>query len=61
MKVEIAYDSTIFIEKSIREVRNTVFVAVILVVGVIFVFLRSLRATLIPWSPSRSRSSARSG
>ncbi len=48
MKVAIAYDSTIFIEKSIEEVRNTVFLAVLLVIGVIFLFLRSLRATLIP-------------
>ncbi|MFT3807713.1 efflux RND transporter permease subunit [Arenimonas sp.] len=48
MKVEIAYDSTIFISKSIDEVYWTVGEAVILVVLVIFLFLRSGRATLVP-------------
>jgi len=48
MKVEIAYDSTIFIEKSISEVYVTIAEAVFLVVLVIFLFLRSWRATLIP-------------
>ena len=48
MKVEIAYDSTIFIEKSIDEVYVTIGEAVLLVVLVIFLFLRSWRATLIP-------------
>ena len=48
MKVEIAYDSTIFISKSIDEVYWTVGEAVLLVVLVIFLFLRSGRATLIP-------------
>ena len=48
MKVEIAYDSTIFIEKSIAEVYVTIAEAVLLVVLVIFLFLRSWRATLIP-------------
>ncbi len=48
MRVEIAYDSTIFIEKSIKEVYVTVAEAVILVVLVIFLFLRSWRAVLIP-------------
>src|SRR5690606_5120153 len=41
MKLEIAFDSTIFIEKSIDEVFKTVFEAVLLVVIVIFLFLRS--------------------
>ncbi|GAB2623559.1 efflux RND transporter permease subunit [Novilysobacter erysipheiresistens] len=48
MKIAIAFDSTIFIEKSIDEVFKTVFEAVLLVVIVIFLFLRSWRATLIP-------------
>jgi multidrug efflux pump len=41
-------DSTIFIEKSIEDVVITLFEAVALVVIVIFVFLQSWRATLIP-------------
>ncbi|MCY7354615.1 MAG: efflux RND transporter permease subunit [Lysobacter sp.] len=48
MKIEIAFDSTIFIEKSIDEVYRTVAEAVLLVILVIFLFLRSWRATLIP-------------
>ena len=48
MKVEVAYDSTIFIEKSISEVYLTVLEAIVLVVLVIFLFLRSWRAVLIP-------------
>ena len=48
MKVEIAYDSTVFIQKSIDEVFKTVGEAVLLVVLVIFLFLRSWRAVLIP-------------
>ena len=48
MKVEVAYDSTVFIEKSISEVYITVFEAMLLVILVIFLFLRSWRAVLIP-------------
>ena len=48
MKVQIAFDSTVFIQKSIEEVYKTVAEAVLLVVLVIFLFLRSWRATLIP-------------
>lgn len=44
----ILFDSTQFIEESIREVVNTLFEAVVLVVLVVFLFLQSLRATLIP-------------
>jgi multidrug efflux pump len=48
MKINIAYDSSVFIEKSIESVFTTIGEAVILVVLVIFFFLRNLRATLIP-------------
>ncbi len=48
MLVEIAYDSTIFIESSISEVYVTVADAALLVVLVIFLFLRNWRAVLIP-------------
>lgn len=48
VKVDIAYDSTIFIERSIEEVYWTIGEAVLLVVLVIFAFLRSARATVIP-------------
>lgn len=48
MKVEVAYDSSVFIDRSIQAVYSTIIEAVILVVLVIFLFLRSFRATLIP-------------
>jgi multidrug efflux pump len=48
MKINIAYDSSVFIERSINSVFKTVGEAVLLVVLVIFFFLRNLRATLIP-------------
>jgi hydrophobe/amphiphile efflux-1 (HAE1) family protein len=44
----IIYDPTVFIAKSIHEVIVTIFVAIILVVGVVFVFLQNWRATIIP-------------
>ena len=44
----IIYDPTIFIAKSVNEVILTIFVAILLVVGVVFVFLQNWRATIIP-------------
>jgi hydrophobe/amphiphile efflux-1 (HAE1) family protein len=44
----IVYDPTIFISKSINEVIVTIFVAIALVVGVVFLFLQTWRATIIP-------------
>lgn len=43
-----SYDESIFIRASIREVMTTLIIAVALVILVIFLFLRSWRATLIP-------------
>lgn len=48
VKFSIAYDSTTFIERSLHEVYHTIFEAILLVVFVVFIFLRSLRAALIP-------------
>ena len=48
MNADIAYDKSIFIDRSIEAVFMTIAEAVVLVVLVIFFFLRSLRATLIP-------------
>jgi hydrophobe/amphiphile efflux-1 (HAE1) family protein len=44
----IIYDPTIFIAKSVKEVIVTIFVAILLVVAVVFVFLQNWRATIIP-------------
>lgn len=48
MKLVIAYDTSVFIDRSIGSVFDTILEAIILVVLVIFFFLRSLRATIIP-------------
>jgi len=48
VEVRIAFDSTLFIDASIRSVYETILEAVVLVVMVIFLFLRSWRASLVP-------------
>jgi multidrug efflux pump len=48
MKLNIAYDSSVFIERSIDSVFHTIGEAIVLVVLVIFFFLRNLRASIIP-------------
>jgi multidrug efflux pump len=44
----VGYDESVFIAQSIYEVYHALAIGVALVIGVIFVFLRSWRATLIP-------------
>lgn len=44
----VGYDTSIFIAESIKSVYETIFEAVVLVVLVIFVFLRTVRASFIP-------------
>jgi multidrug efflux pump len=48
MKMQVAYDSTRFIQASIDEVKSTLAQAVVIVVVVIFLFLGSFRSVLIP-------------
>jgi multidrug efflux pump len=48
MKLAVSFDSTVFIEESIRGVFVTILEAIVLVALVIFVFLRDWRATIIP-------------
>jgi multidrug efflux pump len=48
MQIEVAYDLTEFVRRSIDEVRETILVAFGLVAAIIFLFLRDWRATLIP-------------
>jgi hydrophobe/amphiphile efflux-1 (HAE1) family protein len=45
---KVTYDPTVFVTDTIHEVQKTLFEAFILVVLVVFLFLGSLRATLIP-------------
>ena len=48
LKYEIVYDTTRFVNASIEKVEHTLFEAVLLVVLVVFVFLQSWRAAIIP-------------
>src|SRR3990172_2074816 len=48
MQVSVAHDKSVFIAESIKNVYRTIGEAIVLVVFIIFLFLRSVRATLIP-------------
>ncbi|HEX9504872.1 MAG TPA: efflux RND transporter permease subunit, partial [Acidimicrobiia bacterium] len=48
VKLDIAFDQSVFVTHSINDARLTLVMAAILVVLIIFVFLRNLRATIIP-------------
>lgn len=48
MAIKPSYDSSVFIEASISEVYKTLFIAITLVIFVIYLFLGSVRAMLIP-------------
>jgi multidrug efflux pump len=48
MQVNISYDSSVFIDRSIKSVFTTIGEAILLVLAIIFFFLRNVRATLIP-------------
>ena len=48
LEYAIHYDTTVFVEESIREVWKTLFEAVVLVFIVVLVFLQYWRATIIP-------------
>lgn len=48
IQVAVAYDNTTFVRRSIAEVEETILIAFVLVVGVVFAFFREWRTTLIP-------------
>lgn len=48
LRYDIPFNTTRFVEVSIREVINTFLEAIVLVTLVVFIFLQNLRATLIP-------------
>ena len=48
VKLGLAFDNTKFIRASISEVQETIYIAFILVIIIIFLFLRDWRVTLIP-------------
>lgn len=48
LKSQVAFDTTAFVEASLKEVVKTLFESLVLVVVVIFIFLQDWRTTLIP-------------
>ncbi len=48
IQVEVGYDSSVFVQRSVDEVFETFFIAFIIVSAVIFFFLRDWRAVVIP-------------
>ena len=48
MLIDVANDNSVFIDRSVKNVFRTIVEAVLLVALVIFVFLRTLRASIIP-------------
>ena len=48
VEIEVANDNSVFIDRSIKAVFTTILEAVVLVALVIFVFLRTIRASIIP-------------
>jgi multidrug efflux pump len=46
--IDAAFDESIFVKRSIQEAEETLGIAALLVVIIIFIFLRNLRATIIP-------------
>ena len=48
IKLEVALDRTVTIRASVADIQITLIISIVLVVLVVFIFLRNLRATLIP-------------
>ncbi|MFZ5625615.1 MAG: efflux RND transporter permease subunit [Gemmatimonadota bacterium] len=48
VSIDPGYDASIFVKRSIKEAQETLVIAAGLVVVIIFVFLRNVRATIIP-------------
>ncbi|MDI1251073.1 MAG: efflux RND transporter permease subunit, partial [Lacunisphaera sp.] len=48
VNVDVGFDSSVFVDRSVREVYKTLWEAGILVVLMIFLFLRDWRATMVP-------------
>ncbi len=48
VQIEVGFDNTQYIRSSIKEVKNTIYLAFFLVVVIIFAFLRDWRTTILP-------------
>ena len=58
MNLRVVMDRTTTIRASVHDVESTLMISISLVILVVFVFLRNVRATIIPASPCRFRWSA---
>ncbi|HXV87183.1 MAG TPA: efflux RND transporter permease subunit, partial [Gemmatimonadales bacterium] len=48
VELATAFDGSVFVQRSITEAKETLLITAVLVIVIIFVFLRTLRATVIP-------------
>jgi multidrug efflux pump subunit AcrB len=48
MKLSVVMDRTISVRASVRDIERTLLISIVLVIMVVFVFLRTVRATIIP-------------
>ena len=48
LKYEIVYDTSRFVAESVHDVFKTIFIAILLVVFVVIIFLQTWRASIIP-------------
>jgi len=48
VELNMAFDGSVFVQRSIQEARETLVITAALVIVIIFLFLRTLRATVIP-------------
>ena len=48
IEMKVGYDQSIFVKESINQVRIALFISMLMVIGVIYYFLRSSSATIIP-------------
>lgn len=48
VELDLAFDATVFVQRSINEAKETLLITAALVIVIIFIFLRTLRATIIP-------------
>src|SRR5271163_3184269 len=48
IKLEVVMDRTVTVRASVKDIESTLLISIVLVILVVFVFLRTVRATLIP-------------
>jgi multidrug efflux pump len=48
VELHMAFDGSVFVQRSIKEAQETLLITAVLVIAIIFVFLATLRATVIP-------------